>query len=428
MAKAGLFGDHPSIADMQARITENFDHYYKDTLWQSFRQWVKSCQPQEDWIQVKNLRQKSLAEVVTVTPDVIVGCLQELEDMLLSVGIMEKNQAGKAVLLEEQAHRVCTTDEKGLSQRQDEVSKGVVPRDMRHKAAATGVKLGFSHLTICSFLPIKRHEQMSSHLPVGVVVPFAGTTPDMQKAWPTACIRANQSGSISAAIFAEFVEQCWLLPMRRHVPLAQELVLICDSGGGCWLHVSPELCIVAERHRCRIFLLPAYSTKALCSLDQAPHQLWAREWSRTKSQWNTRHGSMNIQQALLCCSKISEMALTDEKARQAYHACGIDIAQPLNRDKLLIERSQEIFGSVRAHASEAPDLQSKNKRAFDCLATMTPPKTKCSGCGHRMEIICRLCPECGQENTAFDESLHSIYHSKRRAGWKKNLDWAAAKA
>ena len=155
MAKAGLFGDHPSIADMQARITENFDHYYKDTLWQSFRQWVKSCQPQEDWIQVKNLRQKSLAEVVTVTPDVIVGCLQELEDMLLSVGIMEKNQAGKAVLLEEQAHRVCTTDEKGLSQRQDEVSKGVVPRDMRHKAAATGVKLGFSHLTICSFLPIK---------------------------------------------------------------------------------------------------------------------------------------------------------------------------------------------------------------------------------------------------------------------------------
>ena len=44
-----------------------------------------------------------------------------------------------------------------------------------------------------------------------------------------------------------------------------------------------------------------------------------------------------------------------------------------------------------------------------------------------MEIICRLCPECGQENTAFDESLHSIYHSKRRAGWTKNMDWAAAK-
>lgn len=136
---------------------------------------------------------------------------------------------------------------------------------------------------------------------------------------------------------------------------------------------------------------------------------------------------MNIQQALLCCSKISEMALTEEKARQGYHACGMDIARPFNFDKLLVERSQEIFGSLRAHASEAPSLECQNKRAFDCLSTMSPPKTKCAGCGHRMEVICKFCPECGQANKAFDESLHSVHHSKRRAGWKKNMDWAASK-
>ena len=183
--------------------------------------------------------------------------------------------------------------------------------------------------------------------------------------------------------------------MRQVVPMSEELVLIADSGGGCWLHISPELCIVAERQRCRIFILPAYSTKALCCLDQAPHQLWAREWARLKAQWKSKQASMNIHQALMCCSKISEVALSEEKAKQAYHVCGLDIGRPINRDKLLVERSQEIFGSLRAHASEAPTLESANKRAFDCLATMSPPKTKCSACGLRIEVTFKFCTECG---------------------------------
>ena len=102
-----------------------------------------------------------------------------------------------------------------ISQRSDDLYRGVVPADIRKRASSTAAQLAFSHLTICSFLPVKRHPDAPSALPTGVVVPFTRTTKAMQDAWPGAVIRANSGGSISAAIFAEFVEACWLLPMRK---------------------------------------------------------------------------------------------------------------------------------------------------------------------------------------------------------------------
>ena len=266
---------------------------------------------------------------------------------------------------------------------------------------------------------------MTDGLPTGVVVPFARTHKAMEDAWPGACIRANSSGSVSAALFAEFVETCWLAPMRAHVPLEQELVLICDSGGGCWLHVSPELCITLERNNCRMFLLPPYSTKGLCALDQIPHLCWAQEWARVKRQWSAKRGTMTICQALLACSKISMLALTEEKAAQAYRSCGLEVGMPLNRSKLLVERSQEIFGNVKAHGDEVPHLASQNKKAFDVVSTISPPRTKCKECGKKLEVTAKFCSECGAENGSFDETLHGVMSSQRKSGWQKNMEWAA---
>ena len=305
---------------------------------------------------------------------------------MVETGIACRDSEDRVVILEKEAHRLATVDKKGLSQRSDEVCKGIVPKDLRGRAAATAAQLRFTHITICSFLPLKKPPGMeASHLPVGMVVPFSKTTQAMETCWPGSCIRANQSGSITSSIFAEFVETCFVLPMRSCVPANQELLLILDSGGGTFLHLSPELAIMAEKHRCRLFLLPAYGTKArppndegflenlfffggdwiprslsaiapiqaLCSLDQEVHRYWAQEWGRFKSEWSSAHGTLNVHQALCACQRISEQALTQEKATASYRACGIETGKAINMDRLLVERKAEIFGSLKAHASEA---------------------------------------------------------------------------
>ena len=94
------------------------------------------------------------------------------------------------------------------------------------------------------------------------LVPFTRTHKAMQDAWPGA--------SVSAALFAEFVEERWLVPMRAREPLEQGLVLICDSGGGRWLHVSPELRIALERSNCRMFLPPLLEAWHYDYLPSAP--------------------------------------------------------------------------------------------------------------------------------------------------------------
>ena len=113
MAKAGLFDDHPSVDDMEERLTANFDAYYRPALYQNFKAWVQRCMPQEDWIRVKAMKQRKLPDVVSCTPTTISSCLAELESVLLETGIMVRKD-GVPTLLADQAHRLCTTDEKGL--------------------------------------------------------------------------------------------------------------------------------------------------------------------------------------------------------------------------------------------------------------------------------------------------------------------------
>ena len=112
MAKQGVFDDGPTFDEMQERVTASFDTYYSPVLWQTFRSWVKASQPKEDWVRVKLLKQRNLADLVSCTPAVLSNCLSELEQTLLETGIMAMKD-GKAVLLEAEAHRLATTDEKG---------------------------------------------------------------------------------------------------------------------------------------------------------------------------------------------------------------------------------------------------------------------------------------------------------------------------
>eukprot|EP00438_Fugacium_kawagutii_P006801 Skav218529 [mRNA] locus=scaffold2478:308834:319936:- [translate_table: standard] len=113
MSKSGMFDDQPPLDIQQERIEEHFHHYDTVALWRNFKQWTQNTQEKADWLSVKNLKQKSVAEVSALTPDTVVKAMVELQDTLLEMGIAERID-GDVVVKQSEAYRICTCDEKGL--------------------------------------------------------------------------------------------------------------------------------------------------------------------------------------------------------------------------------------------------------------------------------------------------------------------------
>ena len=76
MSKDGLFEDFPDKEDAVERVRTNYDSYYNPSLWHSFQKWVRTTQEKEDWVNVKALRQKQLAEVTAFTPAILVQSIK----------------------------------------------------------------------------------------------------------------------------------------------------------------------------------------------------------------------------------------------------------------------------------------------------------------------------------------------------------------
>ena len=83
--------------------------------------------------------------------------------------------------------------------------------------------------------------------------------------------RCNKSGSINATIFAEIL---WEVLCRKgadyNAPIheSRPIVLLLDTGGGLWLHLSASFLKVCVKYNLCLYFLPAYTTKALMPLDQ----------------------------------------------------------------------------------------------------------------------------------------------------------------
>lgn len=164
----------------------------------------------------------------------------------------------------------------------------------------------------------------------------------------------------------------------------------------------------------------------MCSLDQDVHKFFAAEWSRFKQRWAATHGSLTCPQALAAARKIAQAGLSQDRVAKAYHCVGIDVGKPLNVNKLLVERRDELFTSLRANAGEAPELRSSNKRSFDVVAAISPPRTKCQSCNKKIDIIDQYCKECGAPNQDFDQTLNNVHKSRRQSNWKANADWISS--
>eukprot|EP00438_Fugacium_kawagutii_P006800 Skav218528 [mRNA] locus=scaffold2478:307127:308656:- [translate_table: standard] len=310
------------------------------------------------------------------------------------------------------------------SQRTDEVHRGVCPRDLAKRAASVAPGMAFSHISVLSFLPLELPPGRSTHLPVGVIVPHAKTTQSMATAWPAAHIRANPSGSMTSSLFAELVSLCFIEPLRAESPdPSKELLLMMDGGGGTYLHISPHLSALCVRHKVRIFLIPPYGTKALCSLDQDCHKHFASQWSQFKASWASQYGQLNLRQALSAASKIAEEALSPQRAKASYHMIGIDAGKKINIDKVVLERADELFSSLRAQGANAVEPSSSRKRVFDLVSAVAPPKSKCLKCQKKNEVVDQFCRDCGEPNHAFDKELYDIHRAGKQSGWVANADW-----
>ena len=120
MSKAGLFADDPPVDVQEERLELHYKNYDTGALWKNFREWCKASQDSSDWLSVKKMKQKNVADVASLTPDTVVRTLAELQDTLLEMGIA-KMVDGEAIIQEDECHRIITTDEKGLHL--DSVSK-----------------------------------------------------------------------------------------------------------------------------------------------------------------------------------------------------------------------------------------------------------------------------------------------------------------
>ena len=148
--------------------------------------------------------------------------------------------------------------------------------------------------------------------------------------------QANKSGSITSSIFTHMFIECYAKPMRQRVKLEVPLVLVLDSGGGAWPHLSSSFVQAALHYNIYPFYLPAYTTKCLCALDQSVHAEMSSKWKAFKQRWSGQNQAVGLFVALRAAHFLCEHALSPKYALASWSHIGVEAGKPWNRDKLML--------------------------------------------------------------------------------------------
>ena len=414
MSKHGILDGVQTCQDAEARLDVFWEEYCTEALWRSFREWISRNRSQADQLVVKNLKARATPEITMCTTDVVSRALNNLESLLKEVGIM----ASDGTLLPSETNRLFCCDEKGFSQRADNVSRNVVSKAQARTASVRGPDTSWEHISVCLFMPCS-----GERYPAGVVVSTARIHESFPKLFPCGIVRANKGGSVTSEIFNEFFMEAFAKVARERLGNDKPLVCILDSGGGSWLHLSPSLVRVAVAYGVRPFFLPAYTTRACMPLDQTAHACMAELWASLKQQLAQRSQSLSIYVALKSIAGIVDAGLTEKNAVASWSRCGFCAGERLNRDKLFIDRAAELFQSLRdaKHEDAQPAEGKPAARALSLLSTVSPAKSKCAECAGWLDTHMRYCPTCGKENTAFDSEKADLLRTGHRKGWKRAL-------
>ena len=236
----------------------------------------------------------------------------------------------------------------------------------------------------------------------------------MRQAWPEAIFAGNQGGSTTNEIFCLFMERCFLKPMREIVDVSLPLILLLDSGGGTWLHLSVKFIGLCCKYNCRPRFLEAYTTRALCALDQTVHSQMAQQWKEFKRSWKS---SLNLYQALAALRGICSESLKHNEA--SWKQCGFEINKELNRDRLLVDRSAELFSSEQNATKRKPEVST---RVLELVHKVAPKRKRCEECNSWNLANHKFCPHCQSPNKNFDPETFQIHRDGRRGQWQKNAE------
>lgn len=210
--------------------------------------------------------------------------------------------------------------------------------------------------------------------------------------------------------------------MRERFPNLQDrIILLMDTGGGSYLHLSVEVALLCQRNCVDVYVLPSYTTKACSPLDQQPHSVMSTLWSGFKAAWSRSHGNLTIWTALAGIKRCVEAGNTPKNALAGWAHCGWVPGECLQRQVVLSERAAELFHSKKGQPLQP--MKSQASSALSLVAEVAPAKRKCTraNCKGTVTVTDKYCPHCGNENQHFDNKAHQAYYGAR-SGWYRQED------
>ena len=168
--------------------------------------------------------------------------------------------------------KLWAADEKGCFETTSGL-KYVVSGHSGSGGTANAPSVTFKHISILSLLSCSRHAT-----PPRVVVSAQRWHPKLKQVYLEACVCKNAKGSMTSELFRQCCHEAWYENLSKELK-AQRKMLLLDSGGGSWCHVSAVFVMFCVNSNVRPTLLHAYTTKALMPLHQMYHRMLRQRWS-----------------------------------------------------------------------------------------------------------------------------------------------------
>ena len=140
----------------------------------------------------------------------------------------------------------------------------------------------------------------------------------------------------------------------------------------------------------------------------------AQQWKEFKRSWKS---SLNLYQALAALKDICSESLKHNEA--SWKQCGFEINKKLNRDRLLVDRSAELFSSERNATKRQPGVST---RVLELVHKVAPKRRRCEECNSWILASHKFCCHCKSPNKNFDPEAFQIHRDGRRGQWQKNAE------
>lgn len=333
------------------------------------------------------------------------------ETLLLELGLLKDGR-----LTESAGAALWACDEKGLESTDGKVKfhRAAAPKVLG-KVTTDVASSSWGHVTLLPFVSLRGDVG-----PPNVILQGSCRMKSWSTVWPEANITANEKASCTADLFCQFL-LIWAKHCREvlKVPASQQLVLICDSGGGSLIHLSTDCTLLCHQLGVRLFLLGPYLTRAVMCLDQTPNSEAERRWQKIR-----REGMPASQLEVLDAShEIWDAGYCPDHIRSGWKQIGLAHKCAVNRNVVLVDRAPQLFRktlSVEELAVEQPESQALLQRPQGY--TRGKCMVACETCSKQTPSSLPLCGHCGSKNSHFSPVKAAIAVGAKSGGYSRKTE------